>query len=72
METIKEIIKILLLYLLIFWVLGLIYHLFVSGLKINNTNDFVRAIFNPNIFYLYFVIAFFEVFRFLYEKNNQS
>lgn len=64
--------KILLLYLVIFCSFGLFYHLVIEGGKIENTTDFMGAAFHSDIFYLYFLVAGFEVLRFLYQKEKKN
>lgn len=72
MKTAKEVLKILLLYLIIFCSFGLFYHLVIIGDKIKNTTDLIGAMFHSDVFYLYFVVATFEVFRFLSKKEPNS
>ncbi|CAA6828238.1 MAG: Unknown protein [uncultured Aureispira sp.] len=70
MKTAKGILKILLLYLIVFWILGLLNHLVIQGAAIENTTGFIQAIFHRDVFYLYFVVAGFEVWRFLSKKRK--
>jgi hypothetical protein len=71
MKTARGILKILLLYLVIFGSFGLFYHLVIQGNKIENSTGFIEVVFHPDIFYLYFLIAGFEVLRFLYQKESK-
>jgi hypothetical protein len=69
MKTTKAIFKILLLYLVIFWGIGLFHHLVILGNNIESKLVFFEALFHPDVFYIYFIIVTFEILKFLSKKK---
>jgi hypothetical protein len=72
MDKIKYILKILTLYLIIIWFLGVLHYMFFLDKSINDINDLIQGMFNSQVFYLYFIVVFFELVSFFKEEKKNK